>query len=89
MNAAYANLLSALHGVPHLPDAACTGRWELMEDVELPDDALEVCAGCPALETCDAWARAQPENSLHGVVGGASISGFRIPARDAKRVRHE
>jgi hypothetical protein len=61
---------AALRGVPRLPGAACRGLYAVMDDVDMPDDALKICAGCSALQACDAWAQSQPENALNGVVGG-------------------
>ncbi|AZG44822.1 WhiB family transcriptional regulator [Gordonia insulae] len=68
-------LTSALAGLPRLPGAACRG-WPEIFDAEAPADprapeALELCAGCPALQLCTAWVDAlTPAQRPAGVVAG-------------------
>ncbi|UUO01695.1 WhiB family transcriptional regulator [Mycolicibacterium novocastrense] len=61
--------------VPHLPGAACRGKWEIF-DAEDPADpraeqALGLCARCPALAACTAWIDGLPPTLRPaGVVAG-------------------
>jgi hypothetical protein len=75
------SLFAALMGAPRLPSAACIGLWALMDDVDRPDDALKICGGCSSLQACHAWASSQPNNSLHGIVGGRIYEWTQTPSR--------
>lgn len=81
MSVTFADLLSALRGVPDLPGAKCRGKYDLFDpardDEDAPDAerrhraALEVCAGCPALDACGAWLESlRTEDRPLGVIAG-------------------
>jgi hypothetical protein len=57
MSLTYTNLLAALAGVPNLPQAACRGEHSLFESPDPLDidDAIAICARCPALDACQQW----------------------------------
>lgn len=66
-------LAEVLRGLPrfrHVP--MCAGMPKLWdgEDDTLATAAEAMCAVCPALRDCAAWAATEPENSLSGVVAG-------------------
>lgn len=72
---ALADLVGTLRTVPALPGARCRGRSDLFDsDDGLDGDrtrlAAALCARCPALTACSAWADRQGENTLDGVVAG-------------------
>jgi hypothetical protein len=64
------NLFDALRGIPRLPGALCAGQADLFDNVELPDDAIQLCRRCPALAACSAWVESLDEHALSGVVAG-------------------
>lgn len=55
---------------PLAAEPACRGRWDLIDSPcgENVTKALELCARCPVLDQCRAWAESEPEFS--GVAGG-------------------
>lgn len=74
-------LLASLAGVPTLPGARCRGRHHLFDDGRQGEDidvvntrhsqALQLCAGCPALERCADWLETlSPSQRPLGVVAG-------------------
>jgi hypothetical protein len=52
---AVAELLDDLCTVPLLPGAACKGRTDVFDDLARATEALQICAGCPALAACRDW----------------------------------
>ncbi|WP_075314737.1 hypothetical protein [Pseudonocardia sp. Ae707_Ps1] len=79
-------LLPAILG-PDLPEAACTGRWELFDPPhagEPPDDldyrrhrARTICQRCPALTACELTADDfAAQRGSHGfVLAGRTVAG--------------
>jgi DNA-binding NarL/FixJ family response regulator len=63
--------------------AACSGRPTLFDDPERTGEALAICAGCPVLRDCYAWAL---RNAVDGVAGGMSAAA-RGAWREANNVR--
>lgn len=79
--AMFDSLLASLAGVPALPGARCRGRHHLFdarlagEDVDVANarhsQALELCAGCPALSRCEEWVDSlPPSRQPAGIVAG-------------------
>jgi WhiB family transcriptional regulator, redox-sensing transcriptional regulator len=79
-----ADLFAELAGAPRLPGARCRGRWELFDYAGYPPHgvaphdidyarqaALNVCASCPALQSCRDWIQTlPPELRPLGVIAG-------------------
>lgn len=70
------HLLVAVHESgpgPWAAEAACKGKTEVMfpERGASVDPARGICAGCPVLEPCRAWAETVP-GSQSGVIAGLS-----------------
>lgn len=51
------------------------------------EDAKAVCHRCPVLASCDAWVRANPDLTEHGVWAGASQDERRLARRREVRQR--
>jgi hypothetical protein len=66
--------------IPPLRNRACNGAWAIMDDIESPEPAQALCAGCEALEACSAWAHTQPRKTLYGIVAGEVYATY--PARE-------
>jgi hypothetical protein len=76
------DLYNALAGIPRLPGALCRGEAELFDDFDLPDEALQLCAQCPALTDCARWFDSlRPSQRPHGVIAGT----VNRPPRPRKR----
>ena len=87
MNDAYDQLVSALHGIPDLPDAACRGIAALFDDIADPQWAISICNNhCPSRtrHACDQWAAQQPVNTLHGVIAGQLYEWVAWPGKRRK-----
>jgi hypothetical protein len=64
------DLLLALR-TPHLPGAACRGRWELFDDRGRQAEAIQLCQSCPALALCRQWVDSlKPSQRPPGVIAG-------------------
>lgn len=74
------SLAGIFTGIPELPGAACVGRSDLFDprgDYEPAerarqrhDVAVQICAACPALRPCKAWAGTLDNRRIRGVVAG-------------------
>lgn len=66
-----AGWLDAIGAGPDLRDGNCIGKWDIFDDVDLPDEALELCEWCPVLQRCRDWVDRLPAAKRPvGVVGG-------------------
>jgi len=66
-------VVAIIRGAPRLDGALCHGRPEVFDatDAEHIQTAAELCARCPALAECRAWAEAVPRSSRPtGVLAG-------------------
>lgn len=79
-------LAAILAGIPALPGAACRDRWELFDAStsghhEAAEAAVAICARCPVLTTCQAWAAHDyPQKRPAGVLAGV----YTPPAKTRK-----
>lgn len=64
--------------------AACAGRGEVMHDLTREAEAKAVCAACPVLLPCAAWANTPQGRPVPGVLAGRSER-ERLAARHAGR----
>lgn len=58
-------LLGALAGIPKLDGARCVGKsevFDLVDDPETTEYALQQCSNCPALAACELWFDSLPES---------------------------
>lgn len=46
--------------------------------------AVATCERCPVLAACRRWAKAQPQNTFHGVVAGQRFQTNRYPKKSKK-----
>jgi Transcription factor WhiB len=84
MNNPWKSLFGALNGIPALEDAICAGDTSgIWDAADAADTALAVriCRRCPAMDDCRAWARAQPKNSMSGVIGAELYTWVSQPRR--------
>jgi hypothetical protein len=67
-------LLSALAGIPAMPDALCRGQWALFDESNDPGAigaAIEICNLCPEMSRCGEWLNSlRPKDRPLGVVAG-------------------
>jgi hypothetical protein len=66
----YQNLLSIIAAGPDLERGLCVGNWDVMDDVDLPDAGLKLCAQCSVRPQCLQWSANFDNNQLSGIVGG-------------------
>jgi hypothetical protein len=88
VNNPWETLTSALAGIPELDGAICAGDKSGIWDADTADDAhlaIRACLRCPALAECRAWARSQPRNSIHGVIGAERYVWIQNPIRRQPR----
>ncbi|WP_234784608.1 hypothetical protein [Mycolicibacter heraklionensis] len=80
----FLNTMAASVLTPHLRGAACLGLWSLFDPrgagepeqcaAERHQQAIEMCADCPALAACSAWVGALPARERPtGVVAGLLV----------------
>jgi hypothetical protein len=71
MAASVDGIFFALVGIPELPGCLCRGLHDIFDDADMPEEALELCARCPALASCSAWYDSlPPKHRPHGVCAG-------------------